>query len=53
MNDHDLLIEIHAEQKSLKEQFSNHLKHHFMVTLISLGATLSLIATLIVFIVTK
>jgi len=45
--DHDLLIEIAAQLKELRHQFSNHLKHHWAVTLTLVGAlTMALIKIL-------
>lgn len=52
-NDHDLLICIDAKLKGLSTQFSNHLKHHFAVTLLALSSTLSLVVALLVFIFTQ
>lgn len=49
----ELLICIDVKLKLLKEQFDNHLKHHFLVTLASISATLTVVGALIVFIITK
>lgn len=53
----ELLVCIDAKLKALKEQFDNHLKHHFIVTLAvcttGVGAILTTIGTLVVFILTK
>lgn len=56
----ELLVCIDVKLKALKDQFDNHLRHHdihsqryFLVTLASLSATLTVIGTLIVFILTK
>lgn len=57
MTDHDLLTCIDAKLKGLKDQFDNHLKHHFAITLAAcgagVGAILTTIGTLVVFILTK
>ena len=47
-NDHDLLICIDVKLGELRTQFSNHLKHHWAVTITLLSITLtSLISTLV------
>ena len=38
MEDHDLLIELNIKQDNLEKQFSNHLHHHWMVTIAALSA---------------
>jgi len=44
--DHDLLICIDAKLKVLKEQFENHLNHHFRYSLMAWGIALGAIVTL-------
>ncbi len=47
-NDHDLIITIDVKLDELKNQFSNHLKHHWAITITLLSITLtSLISTLV------
>ena len=48
--DHDLLIRIETDTKWLKCQFANHLKHHFLISLCSIGAMLTAITALVMFI---
>ena len=52
-NDHDLLVRVDTKLDSLTTQFSNHLRHHFAVTLLALSSTLSLVVALLVFIFTQ
>ena len=51
MNDHDLLIRIDEKINTLNKGFTNHLKHHWAVSLalltITLGAIVSLIIALV------
>jgi len=47
MSDHDLLTEINIKLEELKEQFSNHLKHHFLFTLAAWTITLTALVGLI------
>ncbi len=51
MTDHDLLVCIDVKLKELKEQFSNHLKHHWAMTLalvmITFGSVISVIIALL------
>ncbi len=53
MTDHDLLQRVDEKLDDLAEQFKNHLKHHFLVTLLALGSAFTTISALIVFILTK
>jgi hypothetical protein len=48
MKDHDLLVELMVGYDNLKDEFQNHLKHHFIVTTIALSAALSGIASFVV-----
>ena len=41
LNDHDLIIEMNVKQDLMGKQFSNHLKHHWAITITALGAALS------------
>lgn len=53
MTDHDLLQRIDEKLDGLIKQFTNHLAHHFWTKLTTLGAFLTVIGTLVVFILTK
>lgn len=53
MDDHDLLICIDVKLKELQTQFSNHLKHHFAVTIAALASAFSAIGALVVLILTE
>lgn len=44
------LAEIRTEQKGLIKQFTNHLKHHWAVTIVLLGVALGSVISLIAFI---
>lgn len=39
--DHDLLIELNVKMDWMEKQFSNHLHHHWMITLAALSAALT------------
>ena len=52
-NDHDLLICIDVKLKGLKEQVANHLKHHWAITIGSLGAAMSAFTALVVLLLRK
>lgn len=47
MTDHDLLVRIDERQTTMAKQFSNHIKHHWAVTipvlLIALGLLIALL----------
>lgn len=47
-NDHDLLIAISVQLSELKIQFSNHLKHHWGITVTLLGITLTSLVSLLI-----
>jgi hypothetical protein len=47
MNDHDLLIEAVTMLRDLKVHFSNHIKHHWAITIPLLMAIVGLIIVLI------
>jgi len=49
MNDHDLLVRIDERLSSLQKHFSNHIRHHWMVTI----PLLMIIAGLIIALITK
>lgn len=53
MTDHDLLICIDIKLKELKQQFANHIKHHWMVTIPMIGITFGSIVSLIITLLTK
>ena len=38
LSDHDLLIEINVRQKGMEKQFSNHLRHRFLIAIAALSA---------------
>lgn len=38
MSDHDLLIEVVVKQDGFEKQFSNHLHHHWAITIAALSA---------------
>jgi len=40
-SDHDLLIEVIVKLDEVSKQFTNHLQHHWMVTITALGAALT------------
>lgn len=46
-SDSKLLIRIDERLKAIERGFSNHLKHHFLVTMTLLAALLGLITALI------
>ena len=52
MDDHDLLVCIDVKLRELKEQFKNHLKHHFIVSMAACGVALSTVTTLAIYILT-
>ncbi len=43
-----ILARMEANQTGLKEQFASHIRHHWAVSIVILGATLSLISGIIV-----
>jgi len=38
LSDHDLLVVVYTRQEEQIKQFSNHLRHHWMVTITALSA---------------
>lgn len=48
MNDHDLLQRIDERVWTLTKHFSNHIKHHWAVTLPLLGIIAALVIALLV-----
>jgi hypothetical protein len=42
--DHDLLVRIDERLKKVDTCLSNHLKHHFMITMVLLATVLGLVA---------
>ena len=46
--DHDILIALKNDMGWLKTQISNHLKHHFAMTLAAFGSALTAIIALVV-----
>jgi len=53
MTNREYLICIDVKLEELKEQFTNHLRHHFIVTLGACGSALSAIGTLAFYILTQ
>lgn len=47
MNDHDLLVEINVKLDELSKQFSNHIRHHWLVTIPVITIALGLIIALL------
>lgn len=47
MNDHDLLMRMDEKLDGLSEQFSNHIRHHWMVTIPVLIIALGLLIALL------
>ena len=47
LSDHDLLIELNEKVKILDKHFTNHLAHHWAVTLVLLTSLLGLIVTVL------
>lgn len=41
LSDHDLLIALNVKQDGLEKQFSNHLHHHWAITMTALGAAIT------------
>jgi len=50
-SDHDLLIAVNIKQDALMKQFSNHLNHHWMITIAALSAGFMGLASFIVCII--
>lgn len=48
MNDHDLLLTLCRDSCWIKKTLSNHLKHHFLITITALGAFFTLLTVLVV-----
>ena len=46
--DHDILIKLQADICWIRKQLSNHLKHHWMLTLSLAGIVLAGVVTIIV-----
>ncbi len=53
MTDREYLIHIDTEVTGLKEQFSNHLKHHWMATIALISITGTAITAVIIALLTK
>jgi len=51
--DHDLLISLSKDMSWLKQIMSNHLKHHWAITIIALGAACTGFGSLILYIITR
>ena len=48
MNDHDLLVRIDERVCNLTKHFSNHIKHHWLITVPLLMIITGLVITLLV-----
>ena len=53
MNDHDILIELKQDMHWIKKITGNHLKHHWVITVTALSATLSAITAIVIMLVTR
>jgi hypothetical protein len=47
-NDHDLLIRIDERVEKLDRCMTNHLRHHWAVTMLALGAVVSAVLSLLI-----
>jgi len=47
-SDHDLLIRIDERVRKLDRCLTNHLRHHWAVTLLALGAVVSALVSLLI-----
>jgi len=47
-SDHDLLIRIDERVRKLDRCMTNHLRHHWAVTMLALGAVVSAILSLVI-----
>lgn len=47
MTDHDLLVRIDERQTSLQTHFTNHIKHHWMLTIPLVMAVVGLVIALL------
>ena len=52
-NDHDILICLEVKLKELKNDFENHLVHHFRYSIMAWGIALTAIVTLAIALLTK
>jgi len=48
MNDHDLLVRMDEKLDELSKQFSNHIRHHWLVTIPVIVMALGLLAVLLI-----
>ena len=48
MNDHDLLVRIDERLSNLQKGFSNHIKHHWMMTIPLFAIITGLVITLLI-----
>jgi len=48
LSDHDLLIMIYAKQEELIKQFTNHLRHHFIITVTTVSALITGLVTFLI-----
>ena len=53
MDDHDILIELQRDICWIKKMVENHLKHHFMITLCSLGTALTVIGGIVLLLIKR
>ena len=52
-SDHDLLTELNVKVDRIESGFSNHLKHHWIITMVLLTSLLGLIGSLILALLSK
>lgn len=53
MDDHDILVELKNDMCWIKKALSNHLKHHWLITLGACTAGMAAMGSLIFFLLTK
>ena len=53
VTDHDLLISLSNDMTWIKKMFSNHLAHHWVITICVAGSLLTAVGTLLLYIITS
>ena len=53
MIDRELLLELKTDMCWIKKMLNNHLAHHWIITVSAIGAALSSMGALLVFLITK
>jgi len=53
MTDRELLLELKTDMCWIKKMLNNHLAHHWIITVSAIGAALSSMGALLVFLITK